>query len=242
MAYLKYSYHVGVGKIYQESDIDEAKKSPSFQREYNLQYLGKIGNIFAPFIIDKAIALGEQLKDKPMNQYTSHVGSIDPGFSKVTPLYITEFDNENKCVRIIYHEAFDNKATPEGIASRMHDISQGYINLKWYIDGSNRGFINSIKTMFDESLTWDKPEDVFTQASKIIPVNFAHSHKQMLEHCMLLVSAGKVAIPEKYDRLIIALRTAQGTEYNLDKENTVNDDDLDCLRMALIPVKFGKRA
>ena len=79
------------------------------------------------------------------------------------------------------------------------------------------------------------------QSNHIIPVNFVGNHRKMLEHCLLLVSAGKIAIPKKYDRLITAMRTAQATEYNLDKENTTYDDDLDDLRLMTIPIKFGVR-
>jgi hypothetical protein len=42
--YLDYTY--GLGKIYTEEEIRQAKQSPSFEREYNLKYLGLIGNVF----------------------------------------------------------------------------------------------------------------------------------------------------------------------------------------------------
>ncbi len=35
----------GIGKIYTAEEIEKAKAS-SFEREYNLKYLGKIGNVF----------------------------------------------------------------------------------------------------------------------------------------------------------------------------------------------------
>ena len=238
---LKYNYQVGVGKIYEAEDIQTAKGSPSFEREYNLKYLGKIGNVFPQTAIDKAIELGDQLEHYPINPYTHHFGGIDPGFSKVTPLYIGELDKERKLVRIIYCELFDNSATPEQVANRVHDIHKEYINLKWYIDGSNRGFINQLKTKFNESLSWNKPEDVFINTNRIIPVNFVGNHRKMLEHTFLLVSDNKIAIPKKYDRLITSLRTAQAEDYNLKKEDTVNDDDLDSLRLLLIGVKYGAK-
>ena len=40
-------YLWGVGKIYTQEEIDKAKLSPSFPREYELQYLGLIGNVFS---------------------------------------------------------------------------------------------------------------------------------------------------------------------------------------------------
>ena len=51
---LKLDYHYGLGKIYTVEEIEKAKQSPGFDREYGLQYLGKIGNIFNPFQIDKS--------------------------------------------------------------------------------------------------------------------------------------------------------------------------------------------
>ena len=35
-----------LGKIYSKEDIEKAKNSPSFEREYDLKYLGRIGNVF----------------------------------------------------------------------------------------------------------------------------------------------------------------------------------------------------
>lgn len=37
----------GLGKIYSNEEIEKAKKSPSFPREYQLQYQGLIGKVFS---------------------------------------------------------------------------------------------------------------------------------------------------------------------------------------------------
>ena len=50
---LDYTY--GLDKIYTKEEIQRAKASPSFEREYNLKYLDKIGNVFSPADIDAAI-------------------------------------------------------------------------------------------------------------------------------------------------------------------------------------------
>ena len=42
--FLDYTY--GLDKIYTREEIEKAKASPSFEREYNLKYLGKVGNVF----------------------------------------------------------------------------------------------------------------------------------------------------------------------------------------------------
>src|SRR5690348_16767838 len=41
--FLGYTY--GIGKIYTVEEIEKAKQSPSFDREYDLKHLGKIGNV-----------------------------------------------------------------------------------------------------------------------------------------------------------------------------------------------------
>ena len=75
---LKMDYTYGLGKIYAKEEIDKAKKSPSFGREYDLQYLGLIGNTFHTGDIDRAIALGK--KFKTVNKYAQQSMGIEPGF------------------------------------------------------------------------------------------------------------------------------------------------------------------
>ena len=48
--------------------------------------------------------------------------------------------------------------------------------------------------------------------------NFIHSlnseHKQMLSHLYLMLNEGLLAIPGKYQKLTISLRTARAKEYH----------------------------
>jgi hypothetical protein len=41
-----------------------------------------------------------------------------------------------------------------------------------------------------------------------------------------------LAIPEKFDKLIVGLRTAYAKEYSLDKEQTSYSDSIDALRLS----------
>jgi late competence protein required for DNA uptake (superfamily II DNA/RNA helicase) len=52
-------YRYGLDRIFTREEIEEAKKSPSFEREYNLKYLGLIGNIFHTADIDRSVELGD---------------------------------------------------------------------------------------------------------------------------------------------------------------------------------------
>jgi hypothetical protein len=68
---------------------------------------------------------------------------------------------------------------------------------------------------------------------KIVPVNFNKEHKAMLGHCKLILEEGYLAIHPKFDKIIVALRTATDQDGTLDKESTSYDDIFDAFRLAL---------
>ena len=52
--------------IYTREEIEKAKASPSFEREYNLKYLGRAGNVFHTLDIEAAICTeleGQEMMD-----------------------------------------------------------------------------------------------------------------------------------------------------------------------------------
>ena len=55
----------------------------------------------------------------------------------------------------------------------------------------------------------------------------------MLSILHAVVTKGYLAIPEKYDKLIISLRTAYAKELSLDKKESTYNDLLDGLRLTL---------
>lgn len=75
--FLDYSYGLGQpNKIYTLQEIERTMESPSFEREYNLKYLGRIGNVFHTKDIEAAIEMG-----KKYNHYTDlQPGSSDPQY------------------------------------------------------------------------------------------------------------------------------------------------------------------
>ena len=100
---LKMDYHYVLGKIYTQEEIDEAKQSPGFDREYGLQYLGKEGNVFSPSQIDKAVELGEQFKHLPLNPYSITAIGCDVCFgSSNTAVVATQFLPEQAKILVIY--------------------------------------------------------------------------------------------------------------------------------------------
>jgi hypothetical protein len=75
-----------------------------------------------------------------------------------------------------------------------------------------------------------------TKDMKIVPVNFNSEHKAMLGHCKMILEndGGRIAInPDRFDKLITALRTAVDNDGTLDKESTSYNDIFDAFRLAL---------
>ena len=107
-----------------------------------------------------------------------------------------------------------------------------------YIDGANPSFIKSLKLQIGEDADYDKViaryrseglGDSWSKDMKIIPVNFNKEHKVMLGHCKMIFEkdGGRIAInPDRFDKLITALRTAVDNDGTLDKESTSYNDIL----------------
>ena len=74
---LDYTY--GLDKIYTSEEIEKAKSSPSFEREYNLKYLGLIGNVFHTQDIDNSIE-EYNIENEAINSYAPKSMGVDPGF------------------------------------------------------------------------------------------------------------------------------------------------------------------
>ena len=234
-------YEWGVGRIYDKDFIEREKTSPEFEREYNGKYLGKVGNVFSTQAINGAIELGEEMDHLPINKYSLHIGGIDGGFSSSkTAAYIGELDTDKQIVRIIWGKEWDKEA-PSIIADEIHDINTRIDNLWWFVDGSNRAFVNELKLRFGEMLDWEKVEDVGHDDNRILPIAFVKEHRNMLHSLISLMGKRMLAIPKRFDKLIISLRTATAKEYDLDKDDTINDDSLDALRLITMGVRYGNK-
>jgi hypothetical protein len=111
---------------------------------------------------------------------------------------------------------------------------------------ANPSFIKSLKLQIGEEPDYDKViarhkaeglgDNNWAQTMRIIPVNFNSDTKAMLGHCKMILEAdgGRIAInPDRFDKLITALRTAVDNDGTLDKESTSYNDIFDAFRLAL---------
>jgi hypothetical protein len=80
----------------------------------------------------------------------------------------------------------------------------------------------------------------------VCPVPFNTQHKNLLAHLKRKIEdtdtkgTAIVAIHPKFQELVTALRTAMATELDLNKNDTVSDDTLDAVRLALSYFRFKR--
>jgi hypothetical protein len=249
---LDYTY--GLDRIYNWEEIDAAKASPSFEREYNLKYLGLIGNVFHTRDIEAAIHKGELPQLAIANSYTQKSMGLDPGFgSSAFGIVVTEYVDQ--CINVVYADEVkraDFNQMIETTAELVDRFGMAYeSNSRIFVDAANPSFIRALKERLDDNPAYERQIDhlrsnwgkeitynlQLVQAGMfVVPVPFAKEHKHMLAHVKKLMEydGGSVAIHPKFDKLITSLCTAveDGTG-SLDKEATSYDDTLDGFRLSL---------
>src|SRR6187200_50033 len=241
--FLDYTY--GIGKIYTAEEIEKAKQSPSFECEYNLKYLGKIGNVFHTKDIEAAIEKGREYNPDDSNQFyfSSRSMGIDPAYgSSAFGIVVTQWEDNH--IQILHAEEYHRPDYNE-MLSTVYGLMSKYNVDKVYIDGANPSFIRSLKLQIGEEADYDKViaryrlekmSGNWSQDMKIVPVNFNSEHKAMLGHCKMILEndGGRVAInPDRFGKLITALRTAVDNDGTLDKESISYNDIFDAFRLAL---------
>ena len=241
--FLDYTY--GLGKIYTAKEIEKAKKSPSFPREYQLQYQGLIGNVFSTQSIENCQNIEYNPRAIIPNCKVS-IG-IDPSFgSSKFGIVATRFVNER--IEVIEAEEFERPDFNDMI-NRVWAIKQKHKvddnNLTIYVDAANPEIWSSLKQMLNEphseqyvfeKLAYYKKNNINpANYMKVIPIPFSTHGAKMLQHTKSLLEDkdSLIAIDKQFDKLLTSLRTAVANEYKLDKEQTSYHDLLDAFRLNL---------
>jgi hypothetical protein len=90
--------------IYSE-EIEKAKQSPSFEREHNLKYLGKIRNVFHTKDIEAAIEKGRKYNPDVIIPSSSKSMGIDPAYgSSAFGIVVTQWVDDH--IQIVYAEEY----------------------------------------------------------------------------------------------------------------------------------------
>jgi hypothetical protein len=250
--FMDYTY--GLDKIYTKSEIEKAKQSPSFPREYELQYLGLIGNVFSQLSIDNATKI--EYNPSQINPNAKKSFGVDAGFgSSNFAIVVTQYVDGK--IQVIFAEEYE-RPNFQTMINRIWEIKQkcGYVS-NIYVDAANPEVWASLKREFEERYDIQYINDIRAECKKlnthienrmvVVPVPFSVEGAKMLQHAKYLMEetdeedgSSLVAIDKSFDKLLTGLRTAVANEYKLDKEVTSYDDIVDAFRLSLIFYKRSK--
>jgi hypothetical protein len=241
---IRLPYTVGLDTIYTRQEIKLAMSGLNFEREYNLAYVGQVGNLFTNEEIQQAIELGDSYDPAEVNTATEKVLGLDPSYSSskfgfcVAELAHASDGSGTGQINILAADELDRPLFNQALDFFVEMINNYQINCV-YVDGSQVAFISSLKARLGENPDYHYDVEYYKQAGidldktgmKVVPVNFSTKHKAMLEHTKQLTSMNYIAVNRKLSKLITALRTATATEFALDKNLSVHNDVFDAFRM-----------
>ena len=231
---LDYTY--GLDRIYTRQEIEKAKASPSFEREYNLKYLGHIGNMFSPADINAAIQKYDIIQYGPtQHAHLQGIMGLDPGWG-MSSFGIVVVHFVDGLIRVAYADEH-TRSDHNQMLELVWDLIQKYNVTKVLVDSSAPSFIRALKLAWGERPDYENVERELRDYMHVEPVSFGAEHKQLLYHVKFLLENKYLQIHPTMDKLIIALRSAWAKDNVLDKEVTSHNDVLDAFRLALRPFK-----
>lgn len=238
---IKLDYTYGLNKIYTKEEIEKAMKSPSFEREYNLKYLGIFGNVFHTQDIESAICQYNPADLMIFSPLHASMG-VDCGFgSSAFGIVVTRFIDQK--IQVVFADEYE-RPDYNTMLEKIYELDKNYRVNNIYVDGANPEFIRSLKMEIGESpdpAYYNEYIDMtrknrlnIENYMKVIPVHFAREHRSMLTHCKMLLEQRVLQIDSRFDKLIVSLRTAvENGEGILDKQATSFSDVFDAFRMAM---------
>jgi hypothetical protein len=252
--FLDYTY--GMNTIYDTQFIEREKIKPYFDREYNLKYLGKVGNLFSLQSIDRAVALGEQYSPYEYREYSEKYIVADQGYSTSKfVIMVGEWNREHRQLRILHGEELQSPLF-ETARDTILALRKQYGNvLNIAIDATSRQeFCMSLKNRIGESSYWPHIKKKMDESKQkniplekrmiVVPIIFNTESKLFMSaHTQQLLDDPRnlVAINPKFNNLILSLKAAQFDDRGLlDKDESIHNDWLDAFMMLCTFVKFKR--
>jgi hypothetical protein len=243
---IRLDYKTGLDKIFDSKDIARARKSPSFEREFNLQYGYDIGNVLDHSAIQMAI---DKSNDYPLTlqwSYSKRSLGVDPGYaSSRFALVVSEWIPEHNMIRVLYSNELDKPLFGDMVRIAFELVKQYHVSKTW-VDGSQPEFIRELKVMVGENKNYEslvqrakKSKVEIWQYMDIIPVQFNERGREMIDHMRRwFEDAKKIIIDKRFTDLIAQLRIAtQKADGKLDKSGH-QLDTFDAFRMCLLYYQF----
>lgn len=124
--------------MYTEQEIDEGKKSPSFEREYNLQYGVGVGDIFPSELVDQII------EDYDLSiGYGERLITVDPAYGS-SNFAILGFEQTNGII-YIKDEIERTRPNPSEMLEELIRLSNKYSNCLMLVDSAHPGLIRDLQ-------------------------------------------------------------------------------------------------
>jgi hypothetical protein len=231
-------YTVGINKIFTQEDIDLAKTSPSFKREYDLKYAYDIGDLMTETVIQKCLDI-EYNPNNIVSEARKVIG-IDPAYGGSSKFGIVVSQLVDGKIQILYAQDYE-RADPQEMEHLTLDLIRKYqmfmaggrSNGQILVDGANVAFIKYLKRMLNENVQYEEIDQDDYPYMIVRPVNFGTLHRKMLVNMQQLASKGYLAIDKSFDSLLNQIRIAKvDANFGLIKK-PLSLDLIDALRLNL---------
>ena len=216
-------YKIGLNKVFREEDIITAKKSPSFEREYNLKYGFGTGDVYE--------SLDNIITEYDLTIVGGRSGCYgDPAFGS-SNFGVLGAEIRDDILYITEANEFP-RPSPSAMLDVMEDMAHRY-NDNCKIDSAHPGFIRDLEERGIPAL----PINFGLQIRDHESANIQSLRSKMAINSAQMVKMGKVRIHPSHTKLISQLRAAQ-----FDKKGGINKEELnfdigDCFIMACWDLK-----
>ncbi|MDR4491367.1 MAG: hypothetical protein R2685_10780 [Candidatus Nitrosocosmicus sp.] len=244
--------------LFTEEDIEEQKKKSDFEREYNLKFSGKKGNLLSDFVLarnivnkDYAAQIGyvpyfdlrgliNQSKVNQKVEYPKNIICIDPAFgtshdsSHTGILYAQKRLGK---VELVYGDELPSPDYLNFIQS-VALLAVKRNTMKILIDGWWSHVIKDIKRQIGEYPNYEELDKVELERQindpngmRVCPIYFNQKGDLMTQQVVSLFEQGIFRYMKEQTKIHTALSTAWVTDSKYDKDESGNDDLFDCIRM-----------
>ena len=216
-------YTIGINKVFRPEDIETAKKSPSFEREYNLKYGFGMGDVYEN--------LDNIIQEYDLNIVGGRSGCYgDPAFGS-SNFGVLGGEIRDDLLYITEANEFP-RPSPSAMLDVMEDMANRY-NQNCKIDSAHAGFIRDLEERGIPAL----PINFGLQIRDHESANIQSLRSKMAINSAQMVKMGKVRIHPSHTKLISQLRSAQFDKRGgIDKEE-LNFDIGDCFIMCCWDLK-----
>ena len=216
-------YTVGLNKVFDPENIRVAKLSPSFGREYQLQYGMGIGDVFEN--------IDDIIEEYDLNIIGGRGGCYgDPAFGS-SNFGVLGGEVRDDLLYIIEANEFP-RPSPSAMLDIIEDMAHRY-NDNCKIDSAHPGFIRDLEERGVPAL----PINFGLQIRDHESANVQSLRSKMAINSAQMVKNGKVRIHPSHTKLIAQLRSAQFDKRGGIDKSELNFDIGDCFIMCCWDLK-----